>query len=130
MPVGEVTSAQGIRIFTVKNGVTIAKGNAVILNTTDDEVDLPGGTGSTSVIGCAMSGGTGDATGTVKIQVMMFGGIAPMVAAASIAAGLTVVTNSTGGKVSAATTAGAILGRALNNASGDGKRVWVAVGRA
>ena len=125
-----VTLAQGIRQFVVKNGVTIAEGNAVIMNTTDDEVDLPGGTGSTSVVGVALTGGVGDATGTVKIDVMIFGGIAGCVAAASTAAGLTVVTNSTTGKVSAATTAGAILGRALSNASGDGKRIWVAVGRA
>lgn len=126
----EVTLAQGIRQYVVKNAVTIVKGNAVIFTATDDEVDLPGGTGSTKVAGIAMTGGVGDATGTVKIDVMVFGGIAPAVAAAAIAAGETVVTNGTGGKVSAATTAGAILGRAVSNASGDGKRVWVAVGRS
>lgn len=130
MASGEVTLAQGIRSLTIKSGVTIAKGNAVVFTATDDEIDLPGGTGSTIVAGCAMGGGVGAADGSVKIDVMLFGGIAPMVAAAAIAAGNTVVTNSTAGKISAATTAGAILGRAVSNASGDGKRVWVAVGRS
>jgi hypothetical protein len=125
-----VTLAQGIRQYVVKNAIVIAEGNAVVYTATDDEVDLPGGTGSTVVAGCALTGGTGDANGTVKVDVMIFGGIAPMVAAAAVTAGQTVVTNSTAGKVSAATTAGAILGRAVSNASGDGKRVWVAVGRA
>lgn len=126
----EVTLAEGIRQFVVRNAITIARGNAVVFTATDGEVDLPGGTGSTIVAGIALTGGVGDATGTVKIDVAVFGCIAPAVAAAAIAAGNTVVTNSTAGKVSAATTAGAILGRAVSNASGDGKRVWVAVGRS
>lgn len=111
----------------VKNAVTIAEGNAVVFTATDDEVDLPAGTGSLLFAGVALTGGTGNAAGSVKIDVALSGPSLPMVAAAAISAGNTVVTNSTTGKVSAATTAGAIIGRAISNASGDGKRVWVHV---
>lgn len=124
---GRRTIANHIVQCIVKSGVTIAEGNAVVFTATDDEVDLPAGTGSLLFAGVALSGGTGNAAGTVRIDVAISGPSLPMVAAAAISAGNTVVTNSTTGKVSAATTAGAVIGRALNNTTADGQRVWVHV---
>lgn len=119
------TIAEYIVRCTVKNGVTIAYGNAVVFTATDDEVDLPAGTGSLLTAGVALEGGTGVADGSVKIDVALAGPSLPCIAAAAISAGNTVVTNSTTGKVSAATTAGAIFGYAISNAAADGDRVWV-----
>lgn len=121
------TVAEYIVKCTVKSGVTIAYGQAVVFTATDDEVDLPAGTASLLYAGQALTGGTGVADGSVKIDVAIGGPSLPAIAAAAIAAGNTVVTNSTTGKVSAATTAGAIIGRAISNAGADGDRVWIKV---
>lgn len=122
------TIAEYIIRCTVKSGVTVAYGQAVVFTGTDDEIDLPAGTGALIYAGQALGGGTGAADGSVKIDVAIAGPSLPGIAAAAIAAGSTVVTNSTTGKVSNATTAGAIIGRAISNAAADGDRVWLKVG--
>lgn len=122
---GLVTRADDIHRCIIKDAVTIVEGNVVVFTATDDEVALPAGTGSLVVAGVALQGGVGVADGSVKIDVAYGGPSLPCVAAAAISAGNTVVTNSTTGKVSAGTTAGAIVGTALNNTTADAQRVWV-----
>jgi len=119
------TDTNSIVRCPIKSGVTVTYGQALVFTGTDDEVDLPAGTASLLTAGVALEGGVGVADGSVKIDVALSGPSLPCIAAAAIAAGNTVVTNSTTGKVSAATTAGAIFGYAVSNAAADGDRVWV-----
>jgi hypothetical protein len=122
---GLKTDSSYIFRMKIKSGVTIAYGHAVVGTATDDEVDLPGGTASLLALGFALEGGTGVADGSVLIDVAFRGPSLPAIAVSAIAAGNTVVTNSTTGKISAATTAGAILGKCNNNPAADGDRAWI-----
>lgn len=116
---GFVTQAEGIRQYVIKSGVTLVPGNACVFTGTDEEIDLPAGDDSLIPCGIVRVGGTGNAAGTVFADVYRFGCIVEAVAGAAIAAGKSIATKGTAGKVAASTTAGATFGKAQTNAAGD-----------
>lgn len=68
-----------IKTYTIKSGVIIAPGNRIRFGASDTECDLTSGALDDTTIGTALSGGVGNAAGTVLCQVVLdFYAVVPM----------------------------------------------------